>query len=215
MKALGYLSSISDCELSTTDTNERNILNNKLAKWISVYKKTISASTVTSIFDIGICVKPNSTLAPDAAIVLKDKKNITGASLVIGKLKDVDLVATDTWLMLTYRNDQNDIGICNNQTSATLIFVCGQNSSAATPLLNYTMSTPRCSYVFQVEVPELCPKQAKKKMSAGAIFVIILLIVSSVYLIGGLLYMKFIRGARGLELIPHRDMWMKLGHLAA
>ncbi|CAF1196133.1 unnamed protein product, partial [Didymodactylos carnosus] len=174
----------------------------------------ISASTNTSIFDIGICNKASATDA-DAAIIQKDRTNSSDTGVVVGKLTTVELVTTDTWLMLTYRNNNTDTGICNNQTSASILFVCGQNSSGATALLDYLIRTPRCSYVFQVEVPELCPKQPKKSMSGGAIFLIILLVISGVYLIGGFLYMRFTRGARGLEQIPQREMWMKLGHLAA
>ena len=42
-----------------------------------------------------------------------------------------------------------------------------------------------------------------------------LLSVTSAYLIGGFLFMRIKRGARGIDQIPNLDMWRRLGHLAA
>ena len=41
------------------------------------------------------------------------------------------------------------------------------------------------------------------------------LCLASAYLIGGILFMRIKRGARGIDQIPNLDSWRKLGHLSA
>lgn len=45
-------------------------------------------------------------------------------------------------------------------------------------------------------------------LSGGAVFIIILLVVLAVYLAGGMLFLRYSRGARGAEMIPNRVMWL-------
>jgi hypothetical protein len=42
-----------------------------------------------------------------------------------------------------------------------------------------------------------------------------ILCLASAYLIGGFLFMRIKRGARGIDQIPNLEMWRKLGRLAA
>jgi cation-dependent mannose-6-phosphate receptor len=42
-----------------------------------------------------------------------------------------------------------------------------------------------------------------------------ILCLASAYLIGGFLFMRIKRGARGIDQIPHLEMWRKLGNLSA
>lgn len=41
------------------------------------------------------------------------------------------------------------------------------------------------------------------------------LCLASAYLIGGFLFMRIVRGARGIDQIANIEMWQKLGNLAA
>ncbi|XP_063916028.1 uncharacterized protein LOC135132039 [Zophobas morio] len=47
-------------------------------------------------------------------------------------------------------------------------------------------------------------------MSTGSVFLLIFFISVVVYLVGGCLILYFIRGARGLEMIPNIDFWRSL-----
>ena len=47
-------------------------------------------------------------------------------------------------------------------------------------------------------------------MSGGAIFVIILIVILFVYIIAGMSYLKFSRGATGQDLIPNRLLWLHI-----
>jgi len=42
----------------------------------------------------------------------------------------------------------------------------------------------------------------------GVVFIIILLVVIFVYIVGGMIFLRYNRGATGLDMIPHRLMWL-------
>lgn len=47
-------------------------------------------------------------------------------------------------------------------------------------------------------------------MSGISIFFLLLLIFTIIYFVGGALLMYFMRGARGIEMIPNVDFWRSL-----
>ncbi|CAF1312053.1 unnamed protein product [Adineta steineri] len=47
-------------------------------------------------------------------------------------------------------------------------------------------------------------------MSGGAVFIIILLVLLFVYIVGGMLFLKYSRGATGADIIPNRVMWLNV-----
>lgn len=47
-------------------------------------------------------------------------------------------------------------------------------------------------------------------LSNGSIFLLLLFITALMYFLGGALLLYFIRGARGIEIIPNIDFWMNL-----
>ena len=51
-------------------------------------------------------------------------------------------------------------------------------------------------------------------MSGGAVFLIILFSFGSAYIIFGMLFLRYQRGASGFEMIPNRLMWLSLASLA-
>ncbi|CAF0864078.1 unnamed protein product, partial [Didymodactylos carnosus] len=57
--------------------------------------------------------------------------------------------------------------------------------------------------------PGLCQYTVKKGLTAGAVLVIILICLVTTYLVGGMLFMKFKRGASGFEMLPNRTFWIK------
>ncbi|XP_060522055.1 uncharacterized protein LOC132699400 [Cylas formicarius] len=47
-------------------------------------------------------------------------------------------------------------------------------------------------------------------LSIGSIFLILLFVFGAIYLVGGCLIMHFVRGARGIEIIPNIDFWRSI-----
>jgi hypothetical protein len=50
-------------------------------------------------------------------------------------------------------------------------------------------------------------------LSSGSVLVILVLTFGSLYLFGGMAILKFIRGASGVEIIPHYEFWSDLPFL--
>jgi hypothetical protein len=58
-----------------------------------------------------------------------------------------------------------------------------------------------------------CPgkcQYSEDSLSGGAVFVIILLVLATVYIIGGVIFLRVTRGATGTELIPNRSLWLNI-----
>jgi hypothetical protein len=47
-------------------------------------------------------------------------------------------------------------------------------------------------------------------IGTGAVLVIIFVVVLFVYIVGGILFLRFARGATGQDMIPNRLMWLSL-----
>lgn len=56
--------------------------------------------------------------------------------------------------------------------------------------------------------PDGCLKSAEEGLSTGSVLIILLFVFSCIYFLGGMLYLKFVRGASGYEMIPHYEFWL-------
>jgi len=198
-----------NCEFKTNDSI---ILRDKM-KERGVYNRTFILPTKTSTYYIGICTLPNNSF-PNGAIIQQEKNDF----YVLGQLNQVNLAGGDDWILLTYENGTQYNHVCGNKTrSVSVIFICGKNTDNITVVQEHTSEDSHCNYMFQFQGFGMCPivSQEKKKLSGGAIFLIILLCLTSTYLIGGFLFMRIKRGARGIDQIPNVEMWRKLGNFAA
>lgn len=71
-------------------------------------------------------------------------------------------------------------------------------------------------YKVAISSPEVCPKKVQPNSggsggpSTGTILVIIFFVVLVVYLVAGVLFMKYRRGATGREVIPNIEFWSSL-----
>ncbi|XP_023024128.2 cation-dependent mannose-6-phosphate receptor [Leptinotarsa decemlineata] len=63
---------------------------------------------------------------------------------------------------------------------------------------------------FLVGSPKVCVITEHQGLSGGSVFLIILIVLATVYFIGGALISYFIRGARGVEIVPNIDFWRNL-----
>jgi hypothetical protein len=72
------------------------------------------------------------------------------------------------------------------------------------------------NYFINFEGPCACPGKCTYKeqssLSGGAIFVIILICLIATYLIGGIIYLRFVKHNHGIDVIPNRLLWIQMGN---
>ncbi|CAF3690897.1 unnamed protein product [Adineta steineri] len=178
-----------------------------------IFEKQLTVSSGALTYSVGICKSPIN--ATDSSAIIQQGTNISN---VLGRMDRVNLVGTDNWILLTYENGDPYINICDNSSrTASIMFSCGPNMNNISILQEQTDSDTHCNYMFQLQVPEMCPivKKVEDKLSGGAIFLIIFFSVATAYLVIGGTYLHVKRGARGLDRIPNLEMWRKLGQLSA
>jgi len=86
--------------------------------------------------------------------------------------------------------------------SGDLVLAVGQNGK-----------TDVITYPFTLTGSAGCPAMPSgggggSGLNGGAIFLIIYFVAIAVYLIAGIIYKAFVKGARGLEVIPNIEFWM-------
>ncbi|CAF2035694.1 unnamed protein product [Rotaria magnacalcarata] len=200
-----------DCIFRLNDSKD---LQDKIKKW-KIYNSTVTIRSKTSTYQLGICLAPNTSNINGAII---QTINQDSSVYVLGQINQIKLVGGDNWILLTYENGSHYSKQCDNKTrSASLMFVCGRNMDTITVVQEHTSRDEQCNYLFQFQIPEMCPvvPEEKKGMSGGAIFLITIFCLACAYLVGGFLFMRLKRGARGIDQIPNLEMWRKLGHFTA
>ncbi|XP_022099026.1 uncharacterized protein LOC110983780 isoform X1 [Acanthaster planci] len=91
------------------------------------------------------------------------------------------------------------------------------DETAKEPKLDVLGEIPDLSkkYYFRMTTECACPGKCGKALpeggiSAGSVICIIFAVLLVVYVIGGVLFMKFVRGAEGTELLPNSGFWLSL-----
>ncbi|XP_020287401.1 cation-dependent mannose-6-phosphate receptor-like isoform X2 [Pseudomyrmex gracilis] len=77
---------------------------------------------------------------------------------------------------------------------------------------------PNTEYYFTLASPHGCKLDPPKKpinkgLSTGSVLVVLFFTFAGVYFIGGIMAMKFLRGATGWEMLPNHDFWCELPSL--
>jgi hypothetical protein len=75
--------------------------------------------------------------------------------------------------------------------------------------------SPSCTFNIQLRAADACPlgssdDSTSTPFGVGAIFVIVVVVIVSVYIVGGLSWKRFKQGYHGLETIPNRDFWVNI-----
>uniref|UniRef100_A0A6P7G7D8 Cation-dependent mannose-6-phosphate receptor-like n=1 Tax=Diabrotica virgifera virgifera TaxID=50390 RepID=A0A6P7G7D8_DIAVI len=115
---------------------------------------------------------------------------------VIGRSDLARFSKDDDGYVLTYANGSEPLAI--------ITLLC---NSYKEPYLKIT-DLQKLSLVLSS--PKLCIQTEEHGMSGGSVFLLIFFIVAGVYFVGGAALMYFIRGARGVEMIPNIDFWRNL-----
>ncbi|XP_019623690.1 PREDICTED: uncharacterized protein LOC109469593 [Branchiostoma belcheri] len=91
-----------------------------------------------------------------------------------------------------------------------VILECTQGATTFSAIGEVTVG----AYSFQLSSPCACPGAgpgcAGGGLSGGSVFLIILVVLAAVYVIAGAIFMKFVKGAQGSEVIPNIAFWKSL-----
>ncbi|XP_052096026.1 cation-dependent mannose-6-phosphate receptor-like [Mytilus californianus] len=72
---------------------------------------------------------------------------------------------------------------------------------------------PEGIYVLKLTTQHACVKGGSGGLSTGSVILLIFFILLIIYLVGGILFMKFMRGASGIEMVPNLELWKGLPSL--
>lgn len=163
----------------------------------------------------------------NGAAVLQKKLNPTATDskkpVDCGKFANSTLVGGEDWMFLQYRAGDRYGSHCHQAERETWINIrCEENGEEPKLKLieeaNYEHSkhskVSKCFYLFEFNHPAVCVPR-KKKLSGGAVFMIILVSLFSAYLLFGFLYQRFVAHAKGFEQIPNFAFWKKVGNMSA
>ncbi|XP_078573446.1 uncharacterized protein LOC144860179 [Branchiostoma floridae x Branchiostoma japonicum] len=113
--------------------------------------------------------------------------------------------ADDGTVLVTYSSGVRTLLVTLTCTSSPTTFtVIGEDQSIGS------------TYGFELRSPCACPgatascASAGSGLSGGTVLIIIFIVLVSVYLIAGVLYMSFVRNATGMERIPNIGFWRDL-----
>ncbi|CAC5397391.1 M6PR [Mytilus coruscus] len=97
--------------------------------------------------------------------------------------------------------------------STTIQVVCGDGNTLEFVKDNSPKGATEGIYVLKLTTQHACVKGKSGGLSAGSTLLLIFFILLIIYLVGGILFMKFMRGASGIEMVPNLELWKGLPSL--
>lgn len=106
--------------------------------------------------------------------------------------------------------DYDDSCYGSSAAQSTINAICGTGDNSIT----VDSANVNCVWTFTFNSADLCSvgggSGAKGGLSGGWIFIIILVVVTFVYCAGGVAFMRYRRGAVGMEMVPNIGFWREL-----
>ncbi|CAF2399827.1 unnamed protein product [Rotaria sp. Silwood2] len=125
-----------------------------------------------------------------------------GVSTIIAKQSDVEFEHHDNVNLLIYHSSDRLLTVYLTCIDADEDTVNGRQDDGRT--FNIYIQSRCCC-------PGKCHYSPNSgSISGGAIFIILLVSILFVYLIGGMIFLKFGRGAAGTDMIPNRLLWINI-----
>lgn len=145
----------------------------------------------------------------NVAACQKNPKDKSGKRYPLGDASSADFTGTDSDISITY-SATDDEG-----TRRTLTVTLECDPTASTPNLQIPGETSTNVYEYTLKSECCCANGCEavvysNGLSFGSILCIIFSCLLFVYLVAGVLYMKFIRKAEGKEVIPNYSMWVQV-----
>ncbi|XP_045477819.1 uncharacterized protein LOC123682988 [Harmonia axyridis] len=193
---------ISRLFLTEKNAPEGRFLETDIKNYRFFFHGCTSAQFKPSDYDI-LPSQYNKTLTGSLIVsrTTTDKKNETKTNVdVIGTPVDIGynvLANEEEPYELIYRN--------KNNITAAFRLICTHFKTSYIQIIGDPESGQ-----FTLNSPYACVIQAPDETSTGATLLLIFLITCIIYFVGGGSLLYFMRGARGLEVIPNIDFWRKL-----
>ncbi|KAI9292273.1 mannose 6-phosphate receptor domain-containing protein [Neoconidiobolus thromboides FSU 785] len=173
-------------------------------------------------FKLNICNNINyaksGLMEPDTvgAILLPEKD---GKSVSLGKV-DKKLYKKGGHVILEYKNGDNCEDIDVNRINSKLIFTCDTNAKDE-PVVEFLGDYLKCQYQFEIKSIHACPLDKDGQKTPGnsnnsstgggaSIIWTIITVIVTVYLLGGILYNRFVMKKQGLQQIPNYEFWYNI-----
>ncbi|KAK7863225.1 hypothetical protein R5R35_001439 [Gryllus longicercus] len=123
----------------------------------------------------------------------------------------------------------HEVRVTSSGLKGPVAFVYSHNNSTTTVMMNNCADSNSLqvgsgnganNYELLLNSPSACrqrvyvktepPDQPQGHLSTGSVLVIMFIVFSSLYFVGGALVLKLLRGAEGREMIPNYDFWVSL-----
>uniref|UniRef100_A0A1B6M2D3 Autophagy-related protein 27 n=1 Tax=Graphocephala atropunctata TaxID=36148 RepID=A0A1B6M2D3_9HEMI len=137
--------------------------------------------------------------------------NSKSQSLTLGKAEDMKFISKKEHQVQPF-----SVQFKNGENTTNIVLLCDENAND--PKLTFkTIDGP--TYNLQLVSKHACIHQFLTEegpsggISTGSVLVIMLLVFTLVYFVGGMLTLRLLRGAEGREMIPNIDFWMDLPYL--
>jgi len=173
-------------------------------------------------FTIGICTSamqvPTNGMEK-AGVVQVSKQNPTSGLYNTGSYDKAEIMSGTNWILLEYEGGGNYHTSCSNENKRTdIMIICNPDETVGKARWieeNHNKSGD-CYYLFEIEHSMACkPVTVTKRLSLGSVVCIFIFSLLAVYLIGGFLFMRLCRRAKGLQQIPNYNFWRDFGALQA
>lgn len=167
---------------------------------------------------IGVCVDVGDMEKHRNCGIMQYGKNL---SHCLGRITSVQTSQTKdkVWKELTYTKGSSYSSHCNlAPRMSRIVFICDPavNGQGRIEFLEENNQDELCYYMFSLAAKAVCGYPAN--LSVGDILLIIAAVFFLVWLLamaGGLLYNRYVMGAKGWEQVPLVDWYKELGNLEA
>lgn len=114
-------------------------------------------------------------------------------------------------LILEYHGGSDCPGKTSYKKSSLILFTCDP-SMVGTASVNFISELNECSYFFEYKTSRACAttRDVESAISPGVVFLIILLVAFSVYIIGGCMYSRTVLRQSGWRQLPNYQLWQGL-----
>lgn len=212
----------STCTLNQASTIEKGLLKTVLM----LDKKQFTWEDSDHMYYFGVCTQAANAKNVNEAFVQINKKS--NNSVVLGRLDDVDIEGFGTespGIRVHYMHGDTYPNSCNKAERASVVYIlCNPNNSSDLFEMieeNNDREGATCGYEFQLRTPLMCKntttnettQNVNKHTKWGFVSIVLLVIlgVLFVYFLVGTIYKRYVQQARGIEQLPHHEIWQSLG----
>lgn len=170
------------------------------------------------LYEFSICTDLKSGV--EHAGITQERLDEKGHRIkTIGRINSTSVKVGRDWMMLTYKAGDRYGSHCHQEArQAHIVITCRQGVDAANFAVLYEENSENsksdCFYLMELESRVACTNQSTG-LSTGAVLVIVFSCLIGAYLLFGMLYKRFITGAKGLEQVPNIGFWRSCGNMQA